>query len=354
MLLNGLVQLHFSRMSVPWDFSGFVPLTALQERMIVLQNDQTMIAKDIATGTAIAVIIFVISIYIPIIGFFCSIFMPLPMLFYRLKLGRKGGAVIFIATILVMIALLDGLPIDMFFFIELFFLGFILGEFFELNLSIEKTVLYSCGSVLLSGLVLLLIYSNMFGGNIAVLVSDYVKQNLELTMVLYQSMGMSEESIRVISDSLDSIQYVLVRIIPAMVVMLTFFVAWTNLLLARPLLKSRSLFSPTFGSLQQWRSPEFLVWGVIGCGLLLLFPSKAIKVLALNGLLILMPVYFFQGIAIVSHFFNKKKFPRFLRLFLYGLIALQQLFLLAVIGVGFFDIWLNFRKLGIENSSGQN
>ncbi len=322
--------------------------------MTVLQNDQSMIAKDIATGTAIAVFIIGISIYIPIIGFFCALFMPLPLLFYRLKLGRKAGAVIFIATVIVMAALLDGLSIDMFFFVELLFLGFVLGELFELNLSIEKTVLYSCGSVLVSGLGILLIYSNMFGKDIVVLVSDYVKLNLELTMVLYQSMGMSEESIRIISNSLDNIQYVLVRIIPAMVVISTFFVVWTNLLLARPLLKSKSLFSPAFGSLQQWRSPEFLVWGVIGCGLLLLFPSKAIKVLALNGLLILMPVYFFQGIAIVSHFFNKKKFPRFLRLFLYGLIALQQLFLIAVIGVGFFDIWLNFRKLGIKNSSGQN
>ena len=316
----------------------------------MLQNDQRMIAKDIAKGTALTVFIFVVSIYIPIIGFFCSLFMPLPLLFYRLKLGRKAGIIIFAVTIIIMTALLDGLSIDMFFFVGLLFLGFVLGEFFELNLSIEKTILYSCGSVLLSGFVILLIYSNMAGKNIGVLVSDYVKQNLELTMVLYQSMGMSEESIRVISNSLEHIQYVLVRIVPAMVVISTFFVAWTSLLLARPLLKSKSLFFPTFGSLQQWRSPEFLVWGVIGCGLLLLFPSKVVKVIALNGLLILMPVYFFQGIAIVSHFFNKKKFPKFLKLFLYGLIALQQLLLLVVIGVGFFDIWLNFRKMGIKNS----
>ena len=316
----------------------------------MLQNDQRMIAKDIAKGTALTVFIFVVSIYIPIIGFFCSLFMPLPLLFYRLKLGRKAGVVIFAVTVIIMTALLDGLSIDMFFFVGLLFLGFVLGEFFELNLSIEKTILYSCGSVLLSGFVILLIYSNMAGKNIGVLVSDYVKQNLELTMVLYQSMGMSEESIRVISNSLEHIQYVLVRIVPAMVVISTFFVAWTSLLLARPLLKSKSLFFPTFGSLQQWRSPEFLVWGVIGCGLLLLFPSKVVKVIALNGLLILMPVYFFQGIAIVSHFFNKKKFPKFLKLFLYGLIALQQLLLLVVIGVGFFDIWLNFRKMGIKNS----
>jgi uncharacterized protein YybS (DUF2232 family) len=68
-----------------------------------------------------------------------------------------------------------------------------------------------------------------------------------------------------------------------------------------------------------------------------------------------MSVYFFQGIAIVSFYFNKKQFPRIIRIFLYTLIAVQQLVLLAVIGLGFFDMWFNFRKLAKQtgkNSEG--
>jgi hypothetical protein len=34
-----------------------------------------------------------------------------------------------------------------------------------------------------------------------------------------------------------------------------------------------------------------------------------------------------------------------IRIFLYTLVAVQQLVLLAVIGLGFFDMWFNFRKL---------
>ncbi len=95
-----------------------------------------------------------------------------------------------------------------------------------------------------------------------------------------------------------------------------------------------------------WKAPEVLVWGVIGCGLALFIPITALKVIGLNGLLILMTVYFFQGIAIVSFYFEKKRFPRVIRFFLYALIALQQLILLAVIGLGFFDMWVNFRRPG--------
>lgn len=41
---------------------------------------------------------------------------------------------------------------------------------------------------------------------------------------------------------------------------------------------------------------------------------------------------------------QKKQFPKVLRALLYGLIALQQLLLLVVIALGFFDMWIDFRR----------
>ena len=73
-----------------------------------------------------------------------------------------------------------------------------------------------------------------------------------------------------------------------------------------------------------------------------------LKLVGLNGLITLLTVYFFAGIAIVSYFFEKKRFPRILRFFLYSMIGLQQFILLMVIGLGFFDVWLNFRKLELK------
>jgi uncharacterized protein YybS (DUF2232 family) len=125
----------------------------------------------------------------------------------------------------------------------------------------------------------------------------------------------------------------------------TLFVSWTNLLVAKPILKSRGIFYPSFGSLKLWKAPEVLIWGIIGCGLLLLLPGMTFKFVGLNGLLIMLTIYFFQGIAIVSFYFEKKRFPRMLRVFLYSLIALQQVVLIVIIGLGLFDMWLNFRKL---------
>jgi uncharacterized protein YybS (DUF2232 family) len=59
----------------------------------------------------------------------------------------------------------------------------------------------------------------------------------------------------------------------------------------------------------------------------------------------MMMIYFFQGIAIVSFYFKKKRFPKILQGVLYGMIALQQLVLLLVIVAGFFDMWIDFRRI---------
>jgi uncharacterized protein YybS (DUF2232 family) len=316
----------------------------------VPQLKQGQIPKDILTGTAIACLIFAISVYIPIFGFFCSFFIPLPILFYRLKLGRKTGLIIPIVTLFIMVMIFGKFSIDLLFFIELMFLGFALGELLEIDLTIEKTVLYACAAVFVTGLMGLFLYGQLTHMGIVALASEYVDKNLQLTLALYKNMGVSEENIQMISDSLPHIQYVLIRIIPALVFASTLFVSWTNLLMARTILNTKSAFFSAFGLLNRWRPPEILVWGVIGCGLVLLIPNSSLKLLGLNGLITLLTVYFFAGIAIVSFFFEKKRFPRIFRIFLYSMIGLQQFILLMVIGLGFIDVWLNFRKLELKTS----
>ncbi len=315
------------------------------------QTVQGNISKDIISGVAIIGLIFTASTYLPIIGFFFSLFIPLPILFYRSKLGRTTGIIVYILSIIIMIVMTGSISLDIFFFAELLLLGFVLSELFEMRLSIEKTISYACASVLITGIVILFFYSNLSNTGIYTLASEYISRNLELTMAMYESMGVSEESIHVISNSMEKIHYVLIRIIPAMLISLTLFVSWTNLLIAKPLLKAKNIFFPDFDSLKLWKAPEFMVWLFIGCGVMLILPDNSFKILGLNGLIILMTIYFFQGIAIVSFYFEKKNVPRIFRIFLYSVLALQQLVLLSVIGLGFFDMWINFRKLGIKKES---
>jgi uncharacterized protein YybS (DUF2232 family) len=273
------------------------------------------------------------------------VFIPLPILFYRAKLGRRTGAIIPVAVTVAMMVIAGGLTIDVMFFIALLLLGFILCELFVFNLSVEKTILYATGTVLGTSLLGLFVYSNVNNIGIVELISNYIGENLKLTLALYEKMGVTEDSIVLLEQSLDRIQYVLVRIIPALAITSTLFVAWVNTIIAKPMLTSRQLVYPDFGDLTRWQTPDSLVWGVIASGLLLLLPTSGLKMIGFNGLFILLTVYFFQGIAIIAYFFEQKNVPRLFRILLYTLIALQQFLLLIVVGLGFFDTWLNFRKI---------
>ena len=308
------------------------------------------VLKDIATGIAITSILFAASIKSPVLGFFCTFLVPLPTFFYRSKFGRKIGIAVPGFTIIAMIIILGGFTFDVFFFIELLLIGFVLSELIELKLSIEKTFIYACIVVLSSSILVVLFYSNITGIQVGSLVSAYIIKNLELTLELYKNMGMPEENIHMISSSMESFQYVLIRIFPALAIASTLFIIWTSLMLAKPLLKTRNLFYPDFGQLNLWKTPEYLVWIAIACGILLLIPDRAVRLMGINGIIILMTIYFFQGMAIVSFYFAKKQFPRLLRFFLYSLIAIWQVILLIVVILGFFDIWFNFRKMEIKKS----
>ena len=311
----------------------------------MLPDGRREIPKDVATGVAVTSLIFLLAVHMPLIGFFCSMFIPLPILFYRAKLGRKTGALVPLAVVVAMTIIAGGLTVDVLFFVELLLLGYMLSEFFEWNLSVEKTILYATAIVLGTSVFGLLVYSNYTNTGIADLLSNYIAENLKLTLALYDKMGVSEANLQLLEKSLDRIQYVLMRIIPALAIASTIFVSWINTLIAKPVLTSRQLFYPDFGNLSRWQAPDYLVWGIIASGLMLLLPSSGLKMLGFNGLLVLLTIYFFQGIAIVAYYFEQKKIPRLFRILLYVLIALQQFLLLIVIGIGIFDTWLNFRKL---------
>ena len=301
--------------------------------------------KDIANGVLITSLIFAASILIPVFGFFCSLFIPLPILYYRIKLGRTTSVIIPTLGFIIMVVVMGSFTIDVVFFAELLLVGFILGELLESRFPINKTVLYACGVVLISGIVSLFIFSSVSGKDLFSILSQYVAHNMELSLALYQSLGVSEENLKLIRGSLGKIQYILVRIIPALTIASTLLVIWINILVSKALLKGKFRFHPDYEKLNQWQAPDLLVWAVIGSGLLMLFPASATKLLGLNVLLISTTIYFFQGIAIVSFFFEKIQIPRFLKILIYIIIALWQLAWLAVIGIGLFDMWFNFRKL---------
>jgi uncharacterized protein YybS (DUF2232 family) len=303
--------------------------------------------KELLMAMGVATLFALAGLYLPVLGVAVSMFIPLPILFYRSKLGRsKGVMVLVFVTVVVATAMRWRSITSTVFFFELGFIGLILSEMFEMDFSLEKTVAVTTGVAVGTAAAIFALYGLLTPSSLWDQMSGYLLQNLQLFLDVYKEMEVSQERIAFLADSMEGILYVLLRITPAIVVSSTLLVVWSNLLVARPLLRSKHLYCPDFGTLNEWKAPEPLVWAAILSAILLLVPHKGLRLLGANGLIIMMMIYFFQGIAIVSYYFEKKRAPRLLRGLIYGLIALQQFVLLVVIAAGFFDLWVNFRRLG--------
>jgi len=90
---------------------------------------------------------------------------------------------------------------------------------------------------------------------------------------------------------------------------------------------------------------EHVIWIFI-LSLFLIFIKK-VGILYLTGLnisLILLFVYFFQGLSIVNYFFIARKIPLFLRITGFFIIGIEAVAAIAVTLLGIFDFWFDFRK----------
>ncbi|MEE9401718.1 MAG: DUF2232 domain-containing protein, partial [Desulfobacteria bacterium] len=134
--------------------------------------------KDVIVAIAVTTLISMAALHLSVLGPFVGLFVPLPILFYRSKLGRSSGLLILMAVTLIVTSFvgLNSVGTAAFLF-ELGLVGLILPEVFEMNLSVEKTVGITAGGVLTMGALILALYTLVSTTSPWALASDYVEKS---------------------------------------------------------------------------------------------------------------------------------------------------------------------------------
>ncbi len=303
------------------------------------------VAGDITWGVVITCVLFALALVFPLVGFCFIPFVPVPILLYRCKLGRNPSIILMLITLVILTVFTGQLGFDLIVIALLLLTGYFLGEQFQRRQGVEETIIKSCGLVLGAGAVSVFSFNLISATGLGDVVHNFVTQNLELTLAIYKEAGVAQEAIDAIVGARETIELILTRLLPAFVVTSMLFVSWVSVVTAKFVFSLKSVPYPDFGQLNHWKAPEVLVWAVISCSVAVFLPQMGIRWVGINGLLILATIYFFQGIAIVSFFFDKKNLAKLLRVILYGMILLQPFIFILVILLGFFDMWIDFRRL---------
>jgi uncharacterized protein YybS (DUF2232 family) len=255
-------------------------------------------------------------------------------------LGGPLAATLAGAVAMAAVGLLDGGPAMLVVGLKYVLPGAVLGIGLARRLPVAVTTLLTALANLAGVLILLWILSPAGMGPIAYLERQVAAQVTELEQWPARLGAAGQDA----SWAAEAARFVVATLriaAPGMLGLGIFAGAVANYVVARLCLRRRFGFRP----FAQEAVPDHLVWGAIGAGVLLISRHQRLEATGLNLLLVLMPLYVIQGLAVFRHFFQRIGLPRLLQVVSFGLLAMQPLLLVAVSCVGLSDLWIDFRKI---------
>ena len=301
-----------------------------------------VISKFLLALTA-TVLLFVSGAVFPPGGVALFPFVPQPVLWFGLKYGALNGmGVAFVAMFGLL--LLGGKELALVYSLFVAVAGLLFVLLGRVR-AIERLVLGAASVLFLGAVVLLRLFYGSWSSMLQEMKTS-ITESLMSAVRVYEKMDVPQESLNLLKERAPEMADMVLQLLPAMAFMgLALIVLFNVLFLCRrfPDRRAQWLAAET---LREWKAPDALVWGLIVCGFMVFIPGfDALKLIAVNLLLVVVACYFFQGLAIVAYFFHKNNVPRIFRGVIYLFIAFQQICTLLVAGLGLFDLWGDFRRL---------
>lgn len=169
-----------------------------------------------------------------------------------------------------------------------------------------------------------------------------ISNQIALVNRIYAQLGVSGQELEQIRQLLDYGSKVLAQTYPAMISINLFLASGFSILLINKITKTvNQTAQPLFHS---FKVPELLIWLLIISGFCLFFDAPAIKIPALNLLILMVMLYFLQGLAVMLTIASRQAFGGLIKLFMTILIVfVPMLAMPPVAALGIFDLWGDFR-----------
>lgn len=296
---------------------------------------------DIVKGWAATVALFLAYSTVPLIGVIGGVFTPFPALYFGLKSGRSCGVAI-VALSAVVMSLAMGPSYGALYLFQCGVVSIVLPEFLGRGngaaRSIGSTVAINAVMVALFAVV----YAIVQGVDINALVLKGIKSGISQTAQIYEKSGLKGDDLKLFQDALKDMGGIIARIYPSLLIIAMGLVTGLNAVLLKRV-ASRLPRPLEMGDFNRFKNPDHLVWALIAAGFTMLADNPLVTQGALNVLIIVIPLYFFQGMAVLLTFFDRYGAPRFMRYLFYLMLAFTQFLAIVVAVLGIFDLWGDFR-----------
>ncbi len=301
--------------------------------------------KNLLVAVVLVFALFFALMVFPPLGSLVGVLSPFPLVFIYLQRGRQVGIAL-VALVFVVLLLLIGINQAMLFLAEYALMALVLGEMIRIQLQADRCIGISA---LVSGFVSILLLMALVGDqgtSMREFFETQVRAHFFQSMEVFESMGEDKAEVAEMKAFAERVAEGFAASYPAFLLIGSLIGAAANYALVR--IAWRRLYGPGLFSeraFSQWICPENLVWGFILSGAALFLGQGMVADAGLNVFLVMLCIYFAQGLSIVIHFLKVRKVPTFFWFVLFILIFVQPLLIGLVAGLGVFDIWVDFRKL---------
>lgn len=270
-----------------------------------------------------------------------SLILPFPAALVQMRCGSLVGGGVVVSVVLVLLLQSSAVAAGSYLLqhgLGSFLLPFWLRRGWNWDRAVGATlvVILAVAAVLLVG------YAQSQNVGLSEPINQYVQIEMDRAVAAAETAEMTPEERQEFQAYAQRTAAFMLRAYPGMAVTVTGAFLLLLLVLLRAAARGRyELPGPEFS---RWKSPEWLIWLLIPAGFGVLLGTGVWQTLGINLLVVVLPIYFLHGLAIVTHYFQQRQTPLFWRWLGYVMVTVFTPLPFLVLGMGVFDLWADFRK----------
>ena len=300
---------------------------------------------------AITVIMGLVTVYVPIIGMFVEFFCAVPLAVLTARQGAgKGISALFVTFILLsmLISPILAVRLALSFGICGVALGWCVRKNFDaIRIFFMTLVVASAAQVVSIGLLIAVMDVNLIDEQI-----EMVRESFDESFKMYEEMGVDKAQISEAQKQVEPALQLLAFLMPTLLMLTALINAAAVYLTAQWIFPKLQMKIPKLPPFAQWKLPSLFFYTAIigGLGLYWGFTRGWTEIyeVSLNLLIISMIIGLVQGLALLSFIFDRYKFSKFVRRFLYVIMILNMFLLQLVAITGLLDMLFDYRKKFFE------
>lgn len=298
---------------------------------------------------AIAIVMALISMYVPVLGAFVNFLWPLPIVICGCRHGFKWSVMTLLVATIIIAMIIS--PINAFFLAAIFgLLGLILGECMRRHLSPMQMMLYGSIGAVLALIINIVLSFLVLGIDPIEMIFTSFHESLNQLAAYYREHGMGEEEIKKIVDGYAEMLRMMRIIMPGAFLLCAPVMAFINYIAAKKILTKLGESFTDFPPFVKLQVPGWVLWPY-GISLLAVTyfyqtdQSSWLYTLFVNVQTVCSFVLVLQGIVLLYWFVEAKGKPRWWANLATALLFVIPLFSQIIVYVGAFDMVFDFRKI---------